>query len=107
MPMLTKITMVGHFSGISFGNFSTANSSKFYSPGPIVFGHDTILPIKHKVDCKVLCQQNWTKINKYNIHKNSRRLCHYYKVGYKIMLVNTTAYKYETPYNRPFVITQC
>ena len=47
------------------------------------------------------------QINKDNIRKNNKRVDHYYKVGDKAMLTNNAAYKYETPYKGPFVITQC
>ena len=35
------------------------------------------------------------------------RVDHDYKVGDKVILNNSAAYKYETPYNGPFVIAQC
>ena len=47
------------------------------------------------------------QINKGNIHKNKQRVEHDNKVGDNIMLTKHTAYKYETPYRRPFLITQC
>ena len=46
------------------------------------------------------------QINKDNIHKNIKILYHKYKVGDKFMIDNNAAYKYETPYNRPFVKIQ-
>ena len=47
------------------------------------------------------------QINKDNIRKNIKIVDHKYKVGDKFMLNNHVAYKYETPYKVPFVITQC
>ena len=46
------------------------------------------------------------QINKDNICKNNKRVDHDYKVGDKAMLTNNAAYKYETAYKGPFVITQ-
>ena len=44
---------------------------------------------------------------KYNTRKNRHTVDHNYKFGDNIMLTKQTAYKYETPYTGPFVITQC
>ena len=59
------------------------------------------------VDWELIRQQNQTQINKDNIGKNRKRVDHDYKVGYKVILNNHYAYKYETPYKGPFLITQC
>ena len=47
------------------------------------------------------------QVNKDNIRKNSKIAYHDYKVGDKVMIVNNSAFKYETPYNGQFEITQC
>ena len=65
-----------------------------------------ILPIKHKVDWELIRQINQMQIIKDNIRKNNKVVDHNYKVGDKVMLNNHAAYKYETPYSGPFVITQ-
>ena len=44
------------------------------------------------------------KINKYNINKNNNKVDYNYKVKYKVMVNNKSAYKYETLYNKPFEI---
>ena len=59
------------------------------------------------MDSELICQQKQAQINKDNIRKNINRVDHDYKVGDKVMLNNSAAYKYETPYKGPFVITQC
>ena len=66
-----------------------------------------ILPIKHRVDLELIRQQKQTQINRYNTQENKHRVGYDYKVGDKVMLTNYTAYTYETPYQGPFVITQC
>ena len=57
------------------------------------------------IDWKLICQQKQTQINKDNIRENINRVDHDYKFGHNFILTNHTAYKYETPYKGPFVIT--
>ena len=66
-----------------------------------------ILSIKYEVDWELIYQKNQAQINKYNIRENRHRVYHDYKVGDNVMLTINTAYKYETRYTGPFVITQC
>ena len=47
------------------------------------------------------------KINKDNICKNIKIYDHDYKVRDNVIVTNKSAYRYETPYNGTFVITQC
>ena len=47
------------------------------------------------------------QINGDNARENKHIFDHGYKVRDKVMLLSHTAYKYETPYKGPFVITQC
>ena len=75
----------------AFENFWTTNGFKCYSTGQNLFGCDTILPIKHKVDREFIHQQNKRQIIKYNILKNSNLIDHNYKVGDKVMLINNAA----------------
>ena len=72
--------------------------------GQLIFGCDMILPIKHKVNRELIRQKNQAHINKYNIHKNIKRVDYYYKVGENVMLKKKSEYKYETPYSGPYVI---
>ena len=67
-------------------------------PVQLLFGRDMILPIKHNVDWELISQQNQAQINKYNIRGNIKIDDHTYNVGYKVMLNNNAAYKYEIPY---------
>ena len=79
---------------------------KGYSTGQLIFGHDKILLIKHRVDWELICQQNQTQINKYNTRKNIHIVDYDYNVGDNVMLTKHTVYKYETPHMGPFLITQ-
>ena len=85
---------------------STANGLKGYSTFQLIFGYDIILPIKYTVDWELVRQKNQTQNNKDNIRENSKRVDHNYKVGDKVTLDNNSAFKYKTPYNRPFEIKQ-
>ena len=73
----------------------------------MIFGCDMILPIKHTVDQELIRQKKQTQFNRDNAHENKHRADYGYKVRDKVMLTNHIAYKYETPYKGPFVITQC
>ena len=48
-----------------------------------------------------------TQMNRDNIEENKHRVDYDYKVGDNFMITNHNAYKYETPYKGPFLITQC
>ena len=91
----------------AFEFFSTINRLKGYSPGQLVFGRDMSLLIKHNVDWEIFCQKKQKQINKDNIPKNIKRVYHDYKVGVEVMFDNHAAYKYETPYKGPFLMTRC
>ena len=85
--------------------FSITNRLKGYIPVQLVFGRDIILLIKYEVDWGLLSQKNQAQINKDSIHKNRHRIEYNYRVGDYVILTNHTAYKYETPYKGPFLIT--
>ena len=59
------------------------------------------------MDWEFIRQKRQTQINKDNIRENNKRLNHDYKVGDTVIINNHAAYKYETPYKGPFVVTQC
>ena len=47
------------------------------------------------------------QINKDTIRENRNQVYRDYNVVDKVMLNNHAAYKYETPYKDPFLITRC
>ena len=94
-------------SASAFEIISTENLLKGYSPRNLVFGHDMILLTKQTADWTLIRQKNQTQMNKYNICKNNKRVDHAYIVVIKVILDTNAAYKYETPYKEPFLITQC
>ena len=66
-----------------------------------------ILLIKRMVDWKLIRQQKQIKINKSSICKNSKRVYHDYKVGYKFTFTNNVDFRYKNSYNVPFGTTCC
>ena len=92
---------------VSFIIFSTTNILRGYSTGQLLFCRDIILPRKHTANWEFIHQENKTKIDKYNIHKNSRIVYHNFKVVDKLILNDNSAFKFETLYKGPLSITQC
>ena len=97
----------GILAAAAFEICSKTNRQNFYSPGKLIFGRDIILLIKERVDWELIRQRKHMKINRDKTWDNKHRFEYEYKVGDDTILTNHTAYKYETPYKGPFVITQC
>ena len=97
----------GILAAAAFVICSKIKRQKGYSLGQLIFGRDMIIPIKHRVDWELILQKKQTQINRDNTRDNKHRVDYGYKVGNKFMLTKHTAYKFETPYKGPFVITQC
>ena len=56
----------------------------------LIFGRDMILPIKHTVYLKLICQKKQAQINRDKIRKNRNQVYHDYDVEDKVMLTNHT-----------------
>ena len=54
---------------------------KGYSTGQLIFGCDTIPPIKHSVDWELIRHPKQTQISRDNTLKNRHRVDYDYKVG--------------------------
>ena len=80
----------GILAALSFVIRSTRNWLKGYSLGQLIFVHDMILPIKHKVNWESIRQKKRTRINKDNIRKNINRVDHDYNAEDKVILDNHT-----------------
>ena len=98
---------MGILAAVAFVIFRTISRQKVYSPGQLIFDHDINFLIKNRVDWELICKRKQAQINIDNACENKHRFDYDYKVGDKFMLTNHTAYKYETPYKDPFVLTQC
>ena len=84
----------GILAAAAFEICSTTSRKKVYSPVQLITDHDMILPIIYRVDRELICQQKQTQINRDNTQENKHRVDYEYKVRYKVMLTNHTAYKY-------------
>ena len=91
----------------AFVVLSKTSKKEGYCLGVLIFGRDIILPIKHRLDWKLLHQIKYTKINRDNNCENKHRVDYDYKSVDKVMLTYQTSYIYETPYKGPFLTTQC
>ena len=97
----------GILAAAAFAIFSTTNRPKGYSPGQLIFGCDMIIQIKHRVDWELIRHQKQTQIIRDNARENKHIFEYDYKFGYKFMLTNHTAYKYEMTYKVHFAIKHC
>ena len=68
----------GILAAAAFIIISTENMLNGNGQVQLVFGCDTILLRKHKVDCELICQQEQTQID--NIRNNNKRVDHDSKV---------------------------
>ena len=98
---------MGILATAAFPILSRTSGKEGYSPGQLIFGRDMIILIKHWGDWELIRQRRQTQITRYNAHENKNRADYDYKVGYKVMLLYHTEYKYETPYKGYFLINQC
>ena len=96
----------GILAAAAFAILSTTRRQQGYSPGQLIFGRDTILPIKYTVDWELIFQRKQIQMNIDNACNNKHIVDYEYKVRDKFMILNHTAYKYETAYKGPFVIIQ-
>ena len=97
----------GILDAAEFAIISTTNRQKVNSPCQLIFVYDMILPIKHRVDWGLIHQRKQTQNNRDKTRENKHRVDYDYKVKDKVILAKHTEYKYKTPYNGPFLITQC
>ena len=64
---------MGILAAAAFPIFSTTNILKVYSLVLLLFSRYMILLIKYKADWVLICQKNQAKINRDDIHNNSKR----------------------------------
>ena len=91
---------------VAFMVLSVCHSTKYKSPGQLIFDQDMILPMNHIADWRYINQSKQSHIEKYIICKTFTRIGHDYGVGYQVMLRNKAAYNYKTPFRGPCKIFQ-
>jgi hypothetical protein len=67
---------------------STFHTTLKATPGKLVFGRDTVLPIKFMADWGAIEQQRQKGMGLNNRRENASRISHDYKVGDKLLLKN-------------------
>ena len=72
----------------------------------LLLGRDTIVPIEHVANWKLIYQRKQTLIDKNTDKENSTRINHHFQVDDQVLIRNNQANKYETPYNRLYTIIQ-
>ena len=77
---------MGILAAAAFVVLSKTNRKNVYSLGQLIFVHDTILPIKHRVDWELIRQQKQTQINRDNTRENKHRVDYDYKGGDNVMI---------------------
>jgi hypothetical protein len=65
---------------------STCHTTLKSTPGQLVFGRDTVLPITFMADWGAIEQQRQKEIAHNNRRENASRISHDYKVGDKVLL---------------------
>ena len=85
---------MGILAAAAFAVRSTYHMTKYKTPGQLVFGPDTILPINYVADWRFIRQRKQAQIDKDVIRENSTRIDHDYILGDKLMTRTNSAYKY-------------
>ena len=94
----------GILSAVAFAVRSTYHTTLHATPGQLVFGRDMILNIKHIADWKAIANIKQILIDKNNSKENIKRINYTYKNGDKVLLYDSEANKYETPYCGPYEV---
>jgi hypothetical protein len=75
-------------SSAAYAIHSTFHTTLKATPGQLVFGRDTVLPIKFMADWGAIEQQLQKEMGRNNRRENASIISHDYKVGDKILLKN-------------------
>jgi hypothetical protein len=75
-------------SSAAYAIRSTFHTTLKATPGQLVFGNDTVLPIKFMADWGAIEQQRQKEMGRNNRREKASRINHDYKVGDKILLKN-------------------
>ena len=72
---------------------ATTHSTLKFSPGELAFGRNILHPFSTQINWKELLKGKQETIDKANIKENARRRYYDYKVGDKILILNTASHK--------------
>ena len=88
-----------------FGVRATYHTTLDATPTQLVFRRDTILPIQHQLDWKLIQNNKRKRIELNNMRENKSRILHEYKVGDMILVLRNKRSKHgEQEKNGPYPI---
>ena len=94
-------------SSVAWAIRSTTHTTLGATPAQVVFGRDMVHPIKYVVDWDLIKKRKVTRIEQSNAQENKKRIKFDYKVGTKVLIINTDIQrKLECPTEGSFEITQ-
>ena len=97
----------GILSAIMFGVRATYHTTLDATPTQLVFGRDSILPIKYQPDWDLIQNNKRKRIELNNMRENKSRIPHEYKVGDMILVSRNKRSKHgEREKNWPYPIVQ-
>ena len=96
----------GILASIMFALRAAIHTTTQYTPVQLIFGRDSIINQRHKVDWKTFRKQKQDLISKGNERENRNQISHMFKQGDKVLLKNTWKTKFnQDAYIGPYVIT--
>ena len=93
-------------ASVAYAMHSTYHTTLQATPAQLVFGRDMIYPIEYVAEWDVIRQKKQKVIDQNNARENSRRIDFDYRVGQKILIINTDIQrKLDNPTMGPYKIT--
>ena len=92
-------------ASISFSMRATHHTTIGASPAQVVFGRDMIHPLQYTAGWDLIKNRKQQVIDKSNVRENSKRVPYNYKVGQKVLIVNSDIQrKLDCPTQGPFEV---
>ena len=93
-------------ASVAYAVRSTYHTTLQATPAQLIFGRDMIYPVEYVAEWDVLRQKKQKIIDQNNVRENSRRIDFDYRVGQKILIINTDIQrKLDNPTTGPYEIT--
>ena len=93
-------------NAVRFAMNSTVHTTTQATPMQLVFGRDSILPIKFQADWELIKSRKQTMIEKNNDREKAKRIPHDYTVGDKVLVRQDPSHKHGADKAKgPFTVT--
>ena len=93
-------------ASVAYAMRSTYHTTLQATPAQLIFRRDMIYPVEYVAEWDVLRQKKQKQIDKNNHRENSRQIDFDYRVGQKILIINTNIQrKLDNPTTGPYKIT--